>query len=132
MSLEKLAQEINNMPSQDHIQESTETTEQQTEQEQLFLNYGFGNIVNVIFIALTRNWEELDRNKILLNEVEIKAVNEATQPFMLMLSERLGIEAQQLNAIFVVAVILIPRIVDYVHINKKYEKKEKIEGKKHE
>lgn len=118
MSLEQLEQELINMPSENHVEQSME----QPQENQLFLNYGFGNILNVIFIALTRNWEELDRNKILLNEVEVKAVNEATQPFMLMISQKLGVEAQQLNAIFVVAVILIPRIVDYVHINKKYQK----------
>jgi hypothetical protein len=98
-------------------------------------NYGFSgseietlsasSIVNSIFMYLTKDWEEEDRQRFLLNDQECKLFDKAITPLIYQIAIRLGLAVVETFSIIVITSLLLPRIFSYFSLSKKHEKKNK-------
>jgi hypothetical protein len=83
-------------------------------------DYGFGNsrietlnvssIVNSIFLFLSKDWSEEERNRLLLNESECKLFDRAITPIAYQVAIRLGLAVAEAFALVIIAGLLLPRI----------------------
>jgi hypothetical protein len=93
---------------------------QQSETKPQEYDYGFPNnrietlnassIVNSIFLFLSKDWSEEERNRLLLNESECKLFDLAVTPMVYRLAIRLGLAVAEAFSVVVITGLLLPRI----------------------
>jgi hypothetical protein len=80
-------------------------------------------VVNSVFLFLSKDWDDEDRQKLILDDMESENLNEMLTPMILKIAERLGLAIEELAALVALAGLLLPRIFTYVNLRKKYSKK---------
>ena len=129
MSLE---QEIQSQINSEGQEESGEEEQPQEEKKETVLP--ISGVVNSIFLFLSKDWDEEDRQKLILDDMESENLNELLTPMILKIAEKLGLAIDEVSALIGLSGLLLPRIFLYMSLRKKYSKKgEKInehEGEK--
>jgi len=80
-------------------------------------------VFNAIFLYLTKDWDEEDRQKLILDDMESENLNEMLTPLIIRLAEKLGLAFEELGAIIGLTGLILPRVFLYVSLKKKYSKK---------
>ena len=80
-------------------------------------------VINSVFLFLSKDWDEEDRQKLVLDDMESENLNEMLTPMILKLAEKLGLAIEEISALIALTGLLLPRIFLYLSIRKKYEKK---------
>ena len=117
MSLE---QEIQSQINDSVIKEESGEEPQQEEKKMVLPVSG---VVNSIFLFLSKDWDEEDRKKLILDDMESENFNEMITPLILKVAEKLGLAVEEFGAIIGLAGLLLPRVFMYVDIRKKYSKR---------
>jgi len=111
-----LSQEIENQVSEQIPQE-------QPEAEAPPKVLPVSGVINSVFLFLSKDWDEEDRQKLVLDDMESENLNEMLTPMILKLAEKLGLAIEEISALIALTGLLLPRIFLYLSIRKKYEKK---------
>jgi len=114
-----LEQEIQSQINDSEVKEE----EQPQQQEEKKLILPVSGVVNSIFLFLSKDWDEEDRQKLILDDMESENFNEMITPLILKVAEKLGLAVEEFGAIIGLAGLLLPRIFMYMDIRKKYSKK---------
>jgi hypothetical protein len=85
------------------------------------------SIVNSILFYFSRDWSEVERQKLLLNEQECQLFDKAITPWIYNVAVRLGLAVAEAFSIIVITGLLLPRI--FVLLSKKHEQKTKVVDK---
>ena len=115
--------------------ESQVNNEQPQEQEEIEKPtvLPISGVINSIFLFLSKDWEEEDRQKLVLDDMESENVDKMLTPMILKLAEKLGLAIEEISALVALSGILLPRIFIYFSLKKKYkkvvEKKDEYQGK---
>jgi len=89
--------------------------------------------VNSIFLFLSKDWSDEDRQKLILDDMESQNLNEMLTPIIIRVAETLGLAVEEISALVALAGLLLPRIFLYMSLRKKYSKRgEKENGDKRE
>ena len=115
-----LSQEIENQVSEQIPQEQPEAEAQAQTQPKVLPISG---VINSVFLFLSKDWDEEDRQKLILDDMESENLNEMLTPLILKLAEKLGLAIEEISALIALTGLLLPRIFLYLNIRKKYEKK---------
>jgi hypothetical protein len=96
-------------------------------------DYGFPNnrietlnassIVNSIFLFLSKDWSEEERQRLLFNEYECKLFDKAITPMIYNIAIRLGLAIAEAFSVIVITGLLLPRI--FTILTHKHERKPK-------
>ena len=129
MSLE---QEIQSQVSSEGQEESGEEEQQEEKKETVLPISG---VVNSVFLFLSKDWDDEDRQKLILDDMESENLNELLTPIVLRIAEKLGLAIDEVSALIALTGLLLPRIFMYFSLRKKYakkgvEKKNEYEGEK--
>ena len=111
-----LADEIQNQVINEQPQEE-EVKEEKT------ITLPVSGVINSVFLFLSKDWEDEDRQKLILDDMESENLNEMLTPMILKLAEKLGLAIEEISALIALAGLLLPRIFMYVNLRKKYLKK---------
>jgi len=115
-----LSQEIENQVSEQIPQEQPEAEAQAQTQPKVLPISG---VINSVFLFLSKDWDEEDRQKLILDDMESENLNEMLTPLILKLAEKLGLAIEEISALIALTGLLLPRVFLYLSIRKKYEKK---------
>ena len=104
--------------------ESQVNNEQPQEQEEIEKPtvLPISGVINSIFLFLSKDWEEEDRQKLVLDDMESENVDKMLTPMILKLAEKLGLAIEEISALVALSGILLPRIFIYFSLKKKYKK----------
>ena len=80
-------------------------------------------VINSVFLFLSKDWSDEDRQKLILDDMESENLNEMLTPFILRAAEKLGLGIEEISALIALSGLLLPRIFTYVSLRKKYSKK---------
>jgi len=89
-------------------------------------------VINSVFLFLSKDWDEEDRQKLVLDDMESENLNEMLTPMILKLAEKLGLAVEEISALIALTGLLLPRVFLYLSIRKKYQKEKKGGEKKDE
>jgi len=117
MSLE---QEILNN-SEENGGENEEEQQQPLEAKKIVLPVS--GVVNSIFLFLSKDWSDEDRQKLVLDDMESENLNEMLTPIVLRIAEKLGLAVEEISALVALSGLLLPRVFLYLSLRKKYSKK---------
>jgi len=122
MSLEQeITSQLNN---------SEENVEEQAEKKEVVLPVS--GVVNSVFLFLSKDWSDEDRQKLVLDDMESENLNEMLTPIIIRVAEKLGLAVEEVSALVALAGLLLPRVFLYMSLRKKYSKKEKKNGREGE
>jgi len=124
-----LEQEIQ---SQINSEEENGEEGEQPQEEKKEMVLPISGVVNSIFLFLSKDWDEEDRQKLILDDMESENLNEMLTPMILKIAEKLGLAIDEISALIGLSGLLLPRIFLYMNLKKKYEKKKKEVEKKNE
>jgi hypothetical protein len=116
---------------QSQLNESEEQ-EQQVEEKPEKQVLPVSGVFNSIFLFLSKDWSDEDRQKLILDEMESENLNEMLTPMILRIAEKLGLAVEEISALISLAGLLLPRIFLYVSLRKKYSGEKKNEYKREE
>jgi len=85
-------------------------------------------VFNSIFLFLSKDWSEDDRQKLILDDMESENINELLTPLIIKAAEKLGLALEEISALIGLSGLLLPRIFLYFSLRSKYRK----EGDKNE
>jgi len=117
---------------QSQISESMEEEEQpRTERKEVVLPVS--GVVNSVFLFLSKDWSDEDRQKLILDDMESENLNEMLTPIIIRVAEKLGLAVEEISALIGLTGLLLPRVFLYMSLRKKYSKRgEKKNGDKRE
>jgi len=112
----------------------SESEEQQVEQprEEKQIVLPISGVFNSIFLFLSKDWSEEDRQKLILDDMESENLNQMLTPIILRIAEKLGLAVEEISALIGLAGLLLPRVFLYVSLRKKYSEKGDKNGDKRE
>jgi len=93
------------------------------EEEERKLILPISGVVNSIFLFLSKDWSDEDRQKLILDDMESENLNEMLTPMILRIAEKLGLAVEEISALVALSGLLLPRIFMYFNLRKKYSKK---------
>ena len=103
------------------------------EEEERKLILPISGVVNSIFLFLSKDWSDEDRQKLILDDMESENLNEMLTPMILRIAEKLGLAVEEISALVALSGLLLPRVFLYISLRKKYSKKgEKENGREGE
>ena len=124
MSLEE---QIESQLNESEVEEQPQEREEKKE-----LVLPISGVVNSIFLFLSKDWSDDDRQKLILDDMESQNLNEMLTPIILRVAEKLGLAVEEISALIGLTGLLLPRIFLYMSLRKKYSKGEKKNGDKRE
>jgi len=80
-------------------------------------------VFNSVFLFLSKDWDEEDREKLILDDMESQNLNEMLTPIIIRVAEKLGLAVEEVSAIIALTGLILPRIFLYVSLRRKYSKK---------
>jgi hypothetical protein len=80
-------------------------------------------LINSVFLYLSKDWDDEDRQKLILDDMESENVNEMLTPMILKIAEKLGLAVEELAALIGLTGLILPRIFIYMGLRKKYSDK---------
>jgi len=80
-------------------------------------------VVNSVFLFLSKDWSDEDRQKLILDDMESQNLNEMLTPIIIRVAETLGLAVEEISALIGLAGLLLPRVFLYVSLRKKYSRK---------
>ena len=122
------------MSLEQEIMKESESEEQQVEQprEEKQIVLPISGVFNSIFLFLSKDWSEEDRQKLILDDMESENLNQMLTPIILRIAEKLGLAVEEISALIGLAGLLLPRVFLYVSLRKKYSEKGDKNGDKRE
>jgi len=106
--------------------------EEQGREEKKEVVLPISGVVNSVFLFLSKDWSDEDRQKLVLDDMESENLNEMLTPIIIRVAEKLGLAVEEISALIGLAGLLLPRIFLYMSLRKKYSKKEKKNGREGE
>jgi len=128
-----LESEINQKISEQVEQKQEET--QETERFDYGLSgkaLGVSGVVNAVFLFLSKDWDESDRQKLILDDMESRNFDEMVTPYIFKIAAKLGLAISEISALVALAGLLLPRVFAFASLSSKYSKRKKVESKKEE
>jgi len=101
----------------------SEAEEQPLEREEKQIILPISGVVNSVFLFLSKDWSDDDRQKLILDDMESQNLNEMLTPIIIRVAEKLGLALEEISALIGLAGLLLPRVFLYVSLRKKYDKK---------
>jgi len=89
-------------------------------------------VVNSVFLFLSKDWSDEDRQKLVLDDMESQNLNEMLTPIIIRVAEKLGLAVEEISALVALAGLLLPRVFLYMSLRKKYSKGDNENGDKRE
>jgi len=80
-------------------------------------------VVNSVFLFLSKDWSDEDRQKLILDDMESQNLNEMLTPIIIRVAETLGLAVEEISALIGLAGLLLPRVFLYMSLRKKYSRK---------
>jgi len=120
MSLEE---QIESQLNESEVEEQPQEREEKKE-----LVLPISGVVNSIFLFLSKDWSDEDRQKLILDDMESQNLNEMLTPLIIKVAEKLGLAIDEVSALIALTGLLLPRIFLYMSLRKKYSKGEKENG----
>jgi len=112
----------------------SEVDEQPQEREEKQIILPISGVVNSIFLFLSKDWSDEDRQKLILDDMESQNLNEMLTPLIIKVAEKLGLAIDEVSALIALTGLLLPRVFVYMSLRKKYlkkgEKENEYEGEK--
>jgi hypothetical protein len=128
-----LESEINQAISVQAEQKQEESQETERFDYGLSKTLGVSGVVNSVFLFLSKDWDESDRQKLVLDEMESRNFDEMVTPYLFKIAEKLGLAISEISALVALAGLLLPRVFTFASLSSKYSKKQKrVEYKKEE
>jgi len=123
MSLEE---QIESQLNESEVEEQPQEREREEKKE---LVLPISGVVNSIFLFLSKDWSDEDRQKLILDDMESQNLNEMLTPIVLRVAEKLGLAVEEISALIGLAGLLLPRVLFlFMSLRKKYSKGEKENG----
>jgi len=120
------------MSLEEQIIKESEPEEQVEQPEEKQIVLPISGVFNSIFLFLSKDWSDDDRQKLILDDMESQNLNEMLTPIILRVAEKLGLAVEEISALIGLTGLLLPRIFLYMSLRKKYSKGEKKNGDKRE
>ena len=120
MSLEE---QIESQLNESEVEEQPQEREEKKE-----LVLPISGVVNSIFLFLSKDWSDDDRQKLILDDMESQNLNEMLTPLIIKVAEKLGLAIDEVSALIALTGLLLPRIFLFMSLRKKYSKGEKENG----
>jgi len=80
-------------------------------------------VVNSVFLFLSKDWSDEDRQKLILDDMESQNLNEMLTPIIIRVAETLGLAVEEISALIGLAGLILPRVFLYMSLRKKYSRK---------
>jgi len=114
------------------LNSESEVEEQPQEREEKQIILPISGVVNSIFLFLSKDWDDEDRQKLVLDDMESENLNEMLTPIIIRVAEKLGLAVEEISALIGLAGLILPRVFLYISLRKKYSKGERKNGDKRE
>jgi len=115
------------------LNSESEVEEPQEREEKKEMVLPISGVVNSVFLFLSKDWSDEDRQKLVLDDMESQNLNEMLTPIIIRVAEKLGLAVEEISALIGLTGLLLPRIFLYMSLRKKYSRKgEKNNGDKRE
>jgi len=79
-------------------------------------------IVNSVFLYLSKDWNDVDRNKLVMDDMESRNFDALITPLVWKVARLLGLAVEEIGALVALGGLLLPRVFMYVSLGKKYSK----------
>jgi len=86
---------------------------------------GVSGVVNAVFLYLSKDWDESDRQKLILDDMESRNFDEMVTPYIFKIASKLGLAVSEISALVGLFGLLLPRVFMFASMASKYSKKSK-------
>ena len=100
-----------------------EETQEREREEKKELVLPISGVVNSVFLFLSKDWSDEDRQKLVLDDMESENLNEMLTPIIIRVAEKLGLAVEEISALIGLAGLILPRVFLYMSLRKKYSRK---------
>ena len=114
------------------LNSESEVEEPQEREEKKEMVLPISGVVNSVFLFLSKDWSDEDRQKLVLDDMESQNLNEMLTPIIIRVAEKLGLAVEEISALVALAGLLLPRVFLYMSLRKKYSKGDNENGDKRE
>ena len=114
------------------LNSKSEVEEPQEREEKKEMVLPISGVVNSVFLFLSKDWSDEDRQKLVLDDMESQNLNEMLTPIIIRVAEKLGLAVEEISALVALAGLLLPRVFLYMSLRKKYSKGDNENGDKRE